>query len=57
MVNKRLLHVLVCPLCKGRLLYKVQDAQLICRLDHLAYKIKKGIPIMIPEQATQLNGG
>jgi uncharacterized protein YbaR (Trm112 family) len=56
MISKQLLNILVCPLCKGRLIYNAQDARLICHLDHVAYKIKNGVPIMIPEQATRLNG-
>ena len=56
MLNKKLLHILVCPLCKGKLVYEKQKAQLICRFDHLAYKIKDGAPIMIPEQAVKSNG-
>jgi uncharacterized protein YbaR (Trm112 family) len=56
MLNKKILHVLVCPLCKGRLVYEPHHAQLVCHLDHLAYPIKKGIPVLIPEKAIKLNG-
>ena len=56
MLNKELLNILVCPLCKGRLLYDAQQNQLICLIDHLVYKIKDGIPIIIPDKAIKLNG-
>lgn len=56
MINKKLLTILVCPLCKGHLIYSAQKAQLICHIDHLAYRITHGIPVMIPEQAIKLKG-
>jgi len=56
MINKKILAILVCPLCKGRLIYDARGAQLICHIDHLAYPIKHGVPIMIPEQAIKLKG-
>lgn len=48
-MDKRLLDVLVCPLCKGRLLLK--DEELICRFDRLAYPIRDGIPVMLEQEA------
>lgn len=47
-MDKRLVDLLVCPLCKGRLLLK--DEELICRFDRLAYPIRDGIPIMIEQE-------
>jgi uncharacterized protein YbaR (Trm112 family) len=51
-VDKKLLDILVCPLCKGKLLLK-QD-ELICRFDRLAYPIRDGIPVMLEEEARVL---
>ncbi|KTC99475.1 Trm112 family protein [Legionella erythra] len=48
-MDKRLLDVLVCPLCKGRLLLK--EEELICRFDRLAYPIRDGIPVMLEQEA------
>jgi len=53
-VNKGLLDVLVCPLCKGPLTYDREAQELICRPDRLAYPIRDGIPIMLAEQAREL---
>jgi uncharacterized protein len=48
-VDKRLLDILVCPLCKGSLLLK--DNELICRFDRLAYPIREEIPVMLEQEA------
>lgn len=47
-----LLEVLVCPLCKGKLEYKREQQQLICKVDKLAFPIRDGIPIMLESEAT-----
>lgn len=47
-MDKRLLDLLVCPLCKGKLLLK--DSELICRFDRLAYPIRDGIPVMLEKE-------
>lgn len=51
-MDKKLLDILVCPLCKGKLLLK-QD-ELICRFDRLAYPIRDGIPVMLEAEARVL---
>ena len=48
-MDKRLLDILVCPLCKGKLLLK--ENELICRFDRLAYPIRDGIPVMLEQEA------
>ena len=48
-VDKRLLELLVCPLCKGKLLMKKQE--LICRFDRLAFPIRDDIPVMLEHEA------
>lgn len=48
-MDKKLLSILVCPLCKGNLLLKEQE--LICRFDRLAYPIRDGIPVMLEPEA------
>lgn len=48
-MDKQLLSILVCPLCKGKLIYK--KTELICRFDRLAYPIREGIPVMLEEEA------
>ena len=45
-MDKALLEILACPLCKGPLVYKEDAQELWCRADKLAYKIKDDIPII-----------
>ena len=54
-VDPRLLDVLVCPLTKGPLEYDRGAQELISRKAGLAYPIRDGIPIMLPEEARQLD--
>jgi len=53
-VDPRLLEILVCPLCKGKLLYRKQADELVCRADRLGYPVKDGIPVMLEEEARKL---
>lgn len=50
-MDKELLAMLVCPLCKGKLKYNREALELECRFDSLAYPIRDGIPVMLPEEA------
>jgi uncharacterized protein YbaR (Trm112 family) len=50
-VDPRLLEILVCPLTKGPLEYDAEKQELISRSAKLAYPIRDGIPIMLPEEA------
>jgi uncharacterized protein YbaR (Trm112 family) len=52
-MDRRLLELLVCPICKGplRSLGAGNAQELICRADRLAYAVRDGIPIMLPEEA------
>jgi uncharacterized protein YbaR (Trm112 family) len=54
-VDPRLLEILVCPLTKGPLEYDRAHNELISRKAGLAYPIRDGIPIMLPEEARQLD--
>jgi uncharacterized protein len=53
-VDPRLLEVLVCPLTKGPLEYDRDAGELISRKAGLAYPVRDGIPIMLPEEARAL---
>ena len=53
-MDKKLLDILVCPLCKGKLHYQKQEAELICAVDRLAFPIRDDIPVMLEEEARQL---
>ncbi len=50
-LNKRLIEILVCPICKGSLDYQPHDEELICPRDHLAYPVRDDIPVMLPSEA------
>ncbi|MGH8490582.1 MAG: Trm112 family protein [Gammaproteobacteria bacterium] len=53
-MDKRLLEILVCPSCKGPLLYKRAEADLICRACRLAYPIQDDIPVMLEDEARRI---
>lgn len=53
-LDKKLLAILVCPLCKGSLDYQKDAEELWCRGDGLAYPIKDDIPVMLDTEARQL---
>mgnify|MGYP000494908060 CR=1 FL=1 len=53
-MDAKLLDILVCPLCKGPLLYKKTENELICKADRLAFLIKDGIPVMLEDEARKL---
>jgi uncharacterized protein YbaR (Trm112 family) len=53
-VDPRLLEILVCPVTKGPLRYDRARNELISAAAGLAYPIRDGIPIMLPEEARQL---
>lgn len=53
-VDPRLLEILVCPVTKGPLEYDREAGELISRKAGLAYPIRDGIPIMLPEEARPL---
>ncbi len=53
-MDKKLLDILVCPVCKGELVYNKKAAELVCKLDRLAYPVRDGIPVMLVEEAREL---
>ena len=53
-MDKKLLDILVCPTCKGKLVYKADAAELICKVDRLGFPIRDGIPVMLPSEAREL---
>ena len=53
-LDARLLEMLVCPLTKGRLEYDREGSELISRKAGLAYPIRDGMPIMLPDEARKL---
>lgn len=56
-VDPRLLEILVCPVTHGTLEYDRAKAELVSRSAKLAYPIRDGVPIMLPEEARELAEG
>ena len=54
MLDKKLLDILACPICKGPLIYRRETQDLVCRADRLAYPIRDDIPVMLEEEARTL---
>lgn len=53
-VDAKLLEILVCPLCKGPLVYRKDAEELVCKADRLAYPVRDGIPVMLEDDARKL---
>jgi len=53
-VDPKLLEILVCPVTKTRLEYDAEKQELISKAAGLAYPIRDGIPIMLPDEAREL---
>ena len=54
-IDPKLLEILVCPVTKGPLEYDAENQELISRTAKLAYPIRDGIPIMLPEEARRID--
>jgi uncharacterized protein YbaR (Trm112 family) len=53
-MDPKLLEILVCPLCKGPLVWKKDAQELVCKGDRLAFPVKNGIPVMLEDEARAL---
>ncbi len=53
-MDTKVLEILACPVCKGSLIYKKEQKELICKRDRLAYRIDDGIPVMLEDEARVL---
>ena len=54
-MDKKLLDILACPVCKGPLVYRKDKQELVCKADRLAYPIRDDIPVMLEDEARQLD--
>ncbi len=54
MLDKKLLDILACPICKGPLIYDAAKQELISRSERLAFPIRDGIPVMLEDEARQM---
>lgn len=53
-MDAKLLDILVCPICKGPLVYKKPEKELVCKPDRLAFPIRDEIPVMLEDEARKL---
>ena len=51
-VDPKLLEILVCPICKGKLVFR--NNELVCKADRLGFPVKDGIPVMLEDEARKL---
>jgi uncharacterized protein YbaR (Trm112 family) len=54
-IDRNTLELLVCPICKGKLVYQRSTDELICKADRLAFPVRDGIPVMLEEEARALS--
>lgn len=54
-MDRKLLDILVCPICKGPLSFDKEKSELTCRADRLAYPVRDEIPVMLEEEARQMS--
>ena len=54
-MDKKLLEILVCPVCKGSLIFEKKQNELICKKDRLAYPVKDEIPVMLEQEAREMS--
>ncbi|VAW97043.1 FIG002473: Protein YcaR in KDO2-Lipid A biosynthesis cluster [hydrothermal vent metagenome] len=53
-MDKKLLDIFACPICKGPLVYKADKNELICPVDRLAYPVRDGIHVLFEDEAREL---
>ncbi len=51
----KLMEILACPVCKGKLDYNKEAQELICKFDRLAYKIENDIPVLLEAEARRID--
>jgi len=53
-MDKELLNILACPICKGKLQYKKSSDELVCKFDGIAFPIRDNVPVLLEEQAREI---
>jgi uncharacterized protein YbaR (Trm112 family) len=53
-MDRKLLDILACPVCKGPLTFSRATDELVCRADRLAFPVREEIPVMLEEEARRL---
>lgn len=52
--DTKLMEILACPVCKGKLEFNKETQELICNFDRLAYPIEKNIPVLLESEARRI---
>lgn len=55
-MDKKLLDIIVCPMCNSKLTYVKNDHLLLCQFDRVTFPFDDGIPVLLPEAATSITG-
>lgn len=55
MLDKNLLDILACPICKGKIEYIKHTGELVCKNDRLAFPIRNDIPVMLEAEARDIS--
>lgn len=55
LMEKNLLEILACPICKGELVFDMANQELICKFDRVAYPVIDDIPVMLESRARRLS--
>jgi uncharacterized protein YbaR (Trm112 family) len=53
-MDRKLLDIIACPVCKGPLVYRRDAQELVCKADRLAYPVRNDIPVMLVDEARKL---
>ncbi len=56
-MDKNLIEILACPICKGEVVYDAPNQELICKFDRIAYPVVNDIPVMLESRARRLGEG
>lgn len=54
-MDHRLLEIVACPVCNGKLNYTQDKQELICKVDSLAFPVREGIPVLLENEARALS--
>lgn len=54
MMRYQLLNIIVCPICYSKLYFDLEQKELICNIDNLAFPIRKGIPVLLKKDARNI---
>jgi uncharacterized protein YbaR (Trm112 family) len=54
-MKKKILNILVCPICKGRLVARSRQKELVCERDRLAFPVRNGVPVLLESDARRVD--